>query len=93
MNKTELVEAIAKEAGFTKKDITTAIEAMTTVITNELENGGEVKLTGIGTFSVTETAARTARNPKTGEPVQIAAGRKPKFKASKTLKDAINGED
>ena len=93
MTKTELVAAVAEQSGFTKKDVTAAIEAMTTVITNELENGGEVKLAGIGTFSVTETAARTCRNPKTGETVEVEAGRKPKFKASTTLKKAVNGED
>lgn len=90
MNKTELVEAIAKEAGFTKKDITTAIEAMTTVITNELENGGEVKLTGIGTFYVTETAARQGHNPATMEPITIEAKKNVRFKASSTLKNALN---
>lgn len=90
MTKTELVAAVAEQSGFTKKDVTAAIEAMTTVITNELENGGEVKLAGIGTFSVTETSARQGHNPATMEPITIEAKKKVRFKASSTLKNVLN---
>ena len=90
MNKTELVAAIADEAGLSKKDAEKALKAFTDVVTEELKKGEKVQLVGFGTFEVSERAAREGRNPQTGETMQIAASKSPKFKAGKALKDAIN---
>lgn len=90
MNKPEFIEAVATEAGITKKDAENAVNAFTKVVTNALTKGDKVQLIGFGTFEVADRAAREARNPKTGETVQVAASKAPKFKASGTLKDAVN---
>lgn len=90
MNKTELVEAVAEKAGITKKDAEKAVNAFTAVVADSLVNGDKVQLIGFGTFEVGERAAREGRNPKTGETVQIAASRVPKFRASGALKDSLN---
>lgn len=89
MTKDELVDKIASEADLTKKDAATALDAVTSAIAGELANGGSVTLVGFGTFSVSERAARTGRNPQTGETIQIAASKGVKFKAGKGLKDAV----
>ena len=91
MNKSELVSAIAEQAGISKKDAESALKAITDTVTQELARGGRVQLVGFGTFEVSERAARTGRNPQTGEEMQIAASKAPKFKAGKALKDAVNG--
>lgn len=91
MTKTELVEAVAKEAGLSKKDADAAIKAMTEAITKELKKGEKVQLVGFGTFEVAKRAARTGRNPQTGAEIKIKASKTPKFKAGKALKDAVNG--
>ena len=91
MNKSELVSAIAEQAGISKKDAESALKAITDTVTQELARGGRVQLVGFGTFEVSEQAARTGRNPQTGEEMQIAASKAPKFKAGKALKDAVNG--
>ena len=91
MNKTELVAAIAEQAEISKKDAEGALKAFTDVVASELKNGEKVQLVGFGTFEVSERAARTGRNPQTGEEMQIAASKAPKFKAGKALKDLING--
>ena len=90
MNKTELVAAIADEAGLSKKDAEKALKAFTDVVTEELKKGEKVQLVGFGTFVVSERAAREGRNPQTGAAMKIAASKAPKFKAGKALKDLIN---
>ena len=90
MNKTELIAAVAENAGLSKKDSEAAIKALTEVITDALKSGDKVQLVGFGTFEVSERAAREGRNPQTGETMKIAACKAPKFKAGKALKDAIN---
>ncbi len=91
MNKTELIAAVAENAGLTKKDAENALKAFVNVVGDELKNGGKVQLVGFGTFEVSERAEREGRNPQTGETMKIAASKAPKFKAGKALKDKING--
>ncbi|MBQ4482578.1 MAG: HU family DNA-binding protein [Lachnospiraceae bacterium] len=90
MNKTELVEAIAKKAEISKKDAEAALNAMTEAIGKALKKGDKVQLVGFGTFETVKRAARTGRNPQTGEEIKIAASKAPKFKAGKALKDLVN---
>ena len=90
MNKTELVAAMAEQAGLSKKDAEAALKAFTDVVASELKANGKVQLVGFGTFEVSERAAREGRNPQTGETMTIAASKAPKFKAGKALKDSIN---
>lgn len=90
MNKSELIELIAKSAGINKTQATAALQAVETGVIDTLANGGQVTLTGFGTFKVTDRAARTGRNPKTGEEIQIAATKAPVFKAGKGFKEAVN---
>ena len=90
MNKTELIAAVAENAGLSKKDAEKAVKAFTEAVTAELKNGGKVQIVGFGTFEVSERAAREGRNPHTGEAMPIAASKAPKFKAGKALKDAVN---
>lgn len=90
MNKSEFINAIAEKAELKKLDAEKAYNAFIETVTEELIAGNEVKLTGFGTFSAKERDARTGVNPRTGEKIDIAASRAPKFKASKTLKDALN---
>ena len=89
MNKSQLIKNIAASANLTQAQATAALQALETSIIDELANGGEVALTGFGTFKVTERAARTGRNPKTGETLEIAASKVPSFKAGKALKEAV----
>ena len=90
MNKTELVAAMAEQAGLSKKDAEKALKAFTDVVEGELKKGEKVQLVGFGTFEVSERSAREGRNPHTGETMKIAASKAPKFKAGKALKDAVN---
>ena len=90
MNKTELVAAMADQAGLSKKDAEKALKAFTDVVADELKKGGKVQLVGFGTFEVAEREAREGRNPRTGETMTIAASKSPKFKAGKALKDSLN---
>ncbi len=90
MNKTELVAAVAEQAGLSKKDAEKAVKALTEVVTEELKNGGKVQLVGFGTFEVSERAAREGVNLQTKERIAIPASKAPKFKAGKALKDAVN---
>ena len=90
MNKSELVAAIAEQANISKRDAENALKAFTDVVTQELCKGNKIQLVGFGTFEISERAARTGRNPQTGEEMQIAASKAPKFKAGKALKDAVN---
>ena len=90
MNKSELVEAIAGSADISKAAAGRALDALTDAIADALKKGDQVALVGFGTFLVKERAARTGRNPQTGEPIQIAAAKIPSFKPGKALKDAVN---
>ncbi len=90
MTKACLVEFIAEKAGLTKADATRALEAMLEGVTEGLKKEGKVTLVGFGTFTAKERAARTGRNPQTGENVEIAARVVPGFKAGNKLKDALN---
>lgn len=83
MNKTELIAAVAEKAEISKKDAEKAIKAFTDVVTDELVKGEKVQLVGFGTFEVSERAEREGRNPKTREPMTIAASKSPKFKAGR----------
>ena len=89
MNKVELVAAIAEQAGISKKDSEAALKAFVDIVGNALKDGDKVQLVGFGTFEVSERASRTGRNPLTGETIEIAASKSPKFKAGKALKDLI----
>lgn len=89
MNKSELINHIAASAGISKTQATAALQAVETGVIDTLANGGEVTLVGFGTFKVTDRAARTGRNPKTGEEIQISASKAPTFKAGKAFKEAL----
>ena len=91
MNKHELVSAIAQNAELSKKDAENALSAALNAITKALTEGEKVQLVGFGTFEVRERAARTGKNPRTGEAIEIAASKVPAFKAGKALKDVVNG--
>lgn len=90
MNKKDLVKAMAEKLGTTQKAAGEQLDAILEVITEAMVAGEDVKISGFGTFSVTERAAREGRNPATGETIQIAASKAPKFKAAKALKDTVN---
>ena len=89
MNKTELIDAIAKEAGLTKKDAAAALNAFTETVTKELKKKGKVQLVGFGTFESRARAARTGINPQTKKQIKIKATKVPAFKAGQALKDAV----
>ena len=90
VNKSQLIDKIAAGADISKASAGRALDAMTDAITEALKAGEQVALVGFGTFSVRTRAARTGRNPKTGEEIQIAEAKVPSFKAGKALKDACN---
>jgi len=90
MNKSELVSAIAEEAGLTKADAAKALDATVASITKAMSTGDSVAIIGFGTFKVGERSARTGRNPQTGAEMQIPAATVPKFTAGKALKEAVN---
>ena len=90
MNKSELIEAIAASADIPKAAASRALDAMVDTVTDSLKKGETVALVGFGTFIVKERAARTGRNPQTGQPIEISAAKIPGFKAGKALKDAVN---
>ncbi|HMB60946.1 MAG TPA: HU family DNA-binding protein [Xanthomonadales bacterium] len=90
MNKSELIEAVAGSANLSKADAGRAVDAVVKSVTRALKKGDTVSLVGFGTFSVRKRAARTGRNPRTGETIQIRASKNPAFKAGKALKDAVN---
>ena len=89
MNKTELIAAVAEKADLSKKDAEAAITAAVEAITGALIEGEKVQLVGFGSFEVKERAARTGRNPRTKETVEIPASKVPVFKAGQAFKDAI----
>ncbi|MBF87632.1 MAG: DNA-binding protein HU [Pelagibacterales bacterium] len=90
MNKNELIGAVASSAGISKTQASDAVEAVFGSISSELSSGGEVRLVGFGTFMVANRKATTGRNPRTGETIQIAASKQPKFRPGKGLKDSVN---
>ena len=89
MNKSELIEHIAKQADISKAAATRALEAMIGGVKMTLKRGGSVSLVGFGTFAVTKRAARSGRNPRTGAAIKIKAAKVPKFRPGKALKDAL----
>ena len=90
MNKTDLIDAVAESADLSKADSARAVDAVIAAITKALKSGDSVTVVGFGTFQVRERAARTGRNPKTGDAIKIEASKNPAFKAGKALKDAVN---
>lgn len=90
MNKSELVNAVAEAADLSKADATRAVDAFTDVVKDTLKKGDSISLVGFGTFNVRKRAARTGRNPRTNEVINIKASNVPGFKAGKGLKDALN---
>ncbi len=90
MNKTELTDAVADGADLSKAAATRAVDATIEAIVSALKSGDQVSITAFGTFLVRERSARSGRNPRTGETIQIGASKVPSFKASKALKDAVN---
>jgi len=90
MNKDDLIGKIATNIGISKTDATKSVNAVFSTITSTLKGGNEVRLVGFGTFLVTNRAATTGRNPRTGESIQIPAKKVPKFRAGKALKQSVN---
>ena len=90
MNKSELIEHIAKQADISKEAAGRALDALIGGVKTTLKKNGAVSLVGFGTFSVTKRAARTGRNPRTGDAIKIKAAKVPKFRPGKALKDAVN---
>ena len=90
MNKNELVDAVATATELKKADATKAVDSVFEAISAALKKGDEVRLVGFGTFSVQAREASEGRNPRTGEKISIAASKQAKFKAGKTLKEALN---
>lgn len=91
MNKAELIDQMAQEAGITKTQASGALDAFTDAVIATLKKGDRVTLVGFGTFSVSERAARNGRNPQTGEVIKIKASKVPKFKAGKEFATKIAG--
>lgn len=92
MNKSELISAVAESTELSKKDATSAVEAVFASIQDALAKEEKVQVIGFGTFEVRERAARKGRNPQTGKEIDIAASKVPAFKAGKALRDAVKGE-
>ena len=90
MNKTDLIEHIAKNADISKAAAGRALDALLSGVKTTLKKGGSVTLVGFGTFAVAKRAARTGRNPRTGDAIKIKAAKLPKFGPGKALKDALN---
>ena len=90
MNRNDLVDAVAEQTGLAKSDAARAVEALLGAVTDALRKGETVTLSGFGSFVAKTRAARTGRNPRTGESIAIPASRAPAFKAGKGLKDALN---
>ena len=90
MNKSELIDAIAADAGLSKAEAGKSLDATLSAVTGALKGGDSVSLVGFGTVQVKDRAARSGRNPQTGATIQIAAAKVPGFKAGKALKDAVN---
>jgi len=92
MNKSQLIDAVAADTGFSKVDAGVAIDSVISTVTKTLKKGDEVNVTGFGKFSVVKRAARQGVNPRTGERVKIKASKAPKFSAGASLKQAVGGK-
>ena len=90
MNKAELITTVSEKSGVSKKDSTAVLDALIESITEALKAKDKVALVGFGTFAVGKRAARTGRNPRTGDAIKIKAAKVPKFRPGKALKDALN---
>ena len=90
--KAEIIEAVAGICDVSKAEAQRAVDAVFVAITDNLSKGEEVRLTGFGSFSISNRSARTGRNPQTGETIQIQASKAPKFKPGEPLKQAVNGK-
>ena len=90
MNKSELIDAVASASDLSKADASRAVDGMIAAVTEALKSGDQVTIVGFGTFLVRARGARTGRNPRTGEMINISASKAPAFKAGKALKDAVN---
>ena len=90
MNKSELIQAIADEAEFSPRAAAEFVDAFVSVVTQTLKDGKDITLVGFGSFHTAQSAERKGRNPKTGEPLTIAARKMPKFRPGKALKEAVN---
>lgn len=90
MNKSELIDAIAKETSLSKKDTEATVNSFMSVVSEELSKKGKIQLVGFGTFETRERAAREGKNPQTGEKIKIAAATVPAFKPGKALKEKVN---
>jgi len=91
VNKTELAQHLSEKTDIGSGDAKTAVDVLADILTETLSRGGEVNIAGFGKFAVADRAARQGVNPATGEKIQIAASKAPKFTAAKALKDAVNG--
>jgi DNA-binding protein HU-beta len=91
MNKSELIDAAAQSTGLSKSEMSKALDSILDSISGAVQQGDRVSLSGFGTFERRDRAARTGRNPQTGEQLQVAASRAPAFKPAKAFKDAVNG--
>lgn len=89
MNKSDLISALATETSITQKNVNAILDAFIETVKKTLKKGDQITLVGFGTFKVSNRAARTGRNPKTGAPLQIKASKMPQFKAGKSLKESI----
>ena len=90
MNKNELISAVAEQCDMSKQQAGDAVDAVLNTVTGSLAKGEEVRILGFGNFVVADRKATTARNPRTGETINVPASKSPKFKAGKALKDAVN---
>jgi DNA-binding protein HU-beta len=90
MNKNDVIDTVSERTGLAKSDAARAVEAVLTTVAEALQKGDTVALSGFGIFAAKARAARTGRNPRTGEAISIPASRAPTFKAGKALKDAVN---
>jgi DNA-binding protein HU-beta len=89
MNKSELVEAVAKKTGLSRREATVGVETALSIISKELKKSGKVTLTGFGTFDVGKRKARAGVNPRTGEKIKISATKMPRFRPSRSLKGDV----
>ena len=90
MNKSELIDAVANQADLNKAQAASAVDGVIAAVTEALKSGDQVTVVGFGTFLVRQREARSGRNPRTGETIQIKAAKNPAFKAGKALKEAVN---
>ena len=90
MNKTQLIDAVAKEANIKKRDVESAIESLINIITEEVAKGEKVQITGFGSFERKERGERNIKNPRTGEPMTVAPSKSPSFSAGRVFKEKVN---